>query len=117
VPVTVPRLNVGDKMEDCWLTSWCYLTGLVSAFNERQTKLGLKTIDSGIADLRNAMAHGVITAMDGLETPVCVKFGRSKDDFVQVKEKYVLTLEWLGEQTNRVYEAGTFVVERVQELR
>jgi hypothetical protein len=55
------------------------------------------------------MAHGVITAMDGLETPVCVKFGRSKDGFVLVKEKYVLTLEWLGEQTNRVYEAGTFV--------
>jgi hypothetical protein len=71
---------------------------------------------SGIADLRNAMAHGVITSVDGLDTPVCVKFGRRKDGFVQVEEKYALTLEWIGEQTNRAYEAGRFVVERVQEL-
>ncbi len=33
------------------------------------------------------------------------------------KKNNVLTLEWSGEQTNRVYEAGRFVVERVQELR
>jgi hypothetical protein len=110
-------LNVGDQVEDCWLSSWSYLTGLVGAFNERQTRLGLKTIDSGIADLRNAMAHGVITSVDALDTPVCVKFGRGKDGIVRVEEKYVLTFEWIGEQTNRVYEAGRFVVGRVQELR
>jgi hypothetical protein len=111
-------LEVGDQIEDCWLTTWCYLTELVNAFNEHQRTLQLQTIDPGLADLRNAMVHGVITAQDDLQIPSCIKFSRpDSGGLVHVEAKYPLTFEWIGEQTDRVYRAGLLVIERIHELR
>lgn len=113
----IASLAVGDHIEESWLTSWSYLTGLIQAYNERQDAVGLRQIDGKIADLRNAMAHGTITAGDDREPYSLIKFSPVTDGAALVVAKYVLTYEWIGEQTDRVYNASLQVNQRIQELR
>lgn len=111
------NLSVGDRMEESWLSQWCYLPELIGNYNQRQASLGLDPIDTGITDIRNAMAHGVITAEGNAKPLSCVKFGRPKGGSVTVEGKFALSFDWIGEQTDRVYRAGLSVNQRIQELR
>ena len=99
-------LNVGDRVEENWITKHCYLSDLVREYNELQDKLGRadRKIDIGIVDVRNALAHGIVTApaVGGILT--LIKFGgaaRSR----QVTEKVDMTLDWMTTQIARVPDA------------
>ena len=113
----IAALSVGDEVEESWLTSWSSLTDLIAAYNDHQAKLGLEPIDAGIADLRNALAHGCITGATATDPYALVRFDRPKGGTVRVLEKYVMTFAWIGEQTRRTFDATSAVVQRVEELR
>jgi hypothetical protein len=101
-------LNVGDQVEENWITKHCYLSGLVSEYNGLQDKLGQpqRKIDSGIVDLRNALAHGFVTAATAGGVLTLMKFGRgSAPRSLQVTDKVEMTPEWMSEQAVRVRDA------------
>lgn len=109
-------LNVGDAMPVSWLTDWRYLSQLIETYNTRQLPAELPGVDPGISDLRNALAHGGITA-SGTEPLSLVKFGWPRDGSVRVCEKHVMTLQWIGSQTERALAAARAVIIRMHELR
>lgn len=101
-------LNVGDQVEENWITKHCYLSELVSAYNTLQAELGRpqQTIDPGIVDLRNALAHGFVKAPAAGGILTLMKFGRGATPrSLQVTEKVNMTPEWMSEQMVRVRDA------------
>jgi len=103
-------LNVGDQVEENWITKQNYLSDLVNAYNALQDELGRpeQKIDSGIVDLRNALAHGFVTASDAGGILTLMKFGKGKGPTprpLQVTAKIELTPEWMSEQMVRVRDA------------
>jgi hypothetical protein len=113
----VASLSVGDELQDCWITSWSYLSDLVAAYNERHAKLGLEQVDAGIVDLRNALAHGCISAETPAAPYTLIKFDRPRGGVARVAEKHVMTFEWIGEQTRRTAAASRAVARRIHEIR
>jgi hypothetical protein len=101
-------LNVGDQVEESWITKHCYLPDLVNSYNQIQDKLGRpeQKIDSGIVDLRNALAHGFVTAPAAGGILTLMKFGKgSARRSLQVTQKVDMTPEWMSQQTVRVRDA------------
>jgi hypothetical protein len=101
-------LNVGDQVEENWITKHCYLSDLVSAYNTLRSELGRpqQTIDLGIVDLRNALAHGFVTAPAAGGTLTLMKFGKGRAPrSLQVTAKIEMTPEWMAEQMMRVRDA------------
>jgi hypothetical protein len=115
----IAEMKLGEEIEKSWMTDDCYLSDLILAYNERQALAGLTQIDTGIRDLRNAMAHGIIMA--GSKTSpaaTCIKFARPKkgSSVTTVEAKYEMTFEWIGEQTRRVLTATAAVNKRLHEF-
>jgi hypothetical protein len=102
--------NVGDQVEENWITKHCYLSDLVNAYNALQDELGRpeQKIDSGIVDLRNALAHGFVTAAAAGGILTLMKFGKGKGPAprsLHVTAKIEMTQEWMSEQMVRVRDA------------
>ena len=58
----IAELTVGTELPESWLTKFAYLSTFIAEYNQQQTAGGLPTIDAGILDLRNELAHGLISA-------------------------------------------------------
>jgi hypothetical protein len=99
-------LNVGDQVEENWITKHCYLSDLVSAYNALQGGRPQQTIDPGIVDLRNELAHGFVTAPAAGGVLTLMKYGKGlASRSLQVTAKVEMTPEWMSEQTARVRDA------------
>jgi hypothetical protein len=107
-------LNVGDQAAENWITKRCYLSDLVTAYNELQGERGRpeRKIDAAVVDLRNALAHGFVTAAVPGGILTLMKFGRgSAPRSLEVTEKVELTPEWMADQLARVRDVFFSVVE------
>lgn len=113
----IANLNVGEQIEDCWLSGYSYLSELVDAFNARQIAAGKVPVDRGIVDLRNALAHGQISSPGTTGHFTLIKFGRKSGTTVPVVERHDLTYEWFDRQLRLTNAAHRAVTQRVSELR
>lgn len=112
-------MSVGEEIEKSWISDDSCLTDLIAAYNKRQAAAGLVQIDEDIPDLRNAMAHGIIIAGDqSSPAATCIKFARpeNRSSVTTVEAKFVMTFEWIAEQTRRLYITGVAVNSRLREL-
>jgi len=108
-PSTEPlNLKVGDHVELNWITKDCTLGVLIGEYNKLQVERGTpeNSIGDEILDLRNALAHGFISAMVVGGVLTLTKFGRTvKGGPLVVTQKVDLTPDWLQMQLGRVRDA------------
>ena len=114
----IAELTVGTQLPESWLTKFAYLSTLVAKYNERQAADGLATIDAGILDLRNELAHGLISAA-GPKDPwyTLVRLGPPQNGVVTVLAQWEMMPDWINDQTRRVNDAVMSVNVRLKELQ
>ena len=96
------------------LTSWDSLRELVGAYNSYSPTL---RIDEGIADLRDALAHGRILATGPASDLTLIRFSNPRQTTTVTVEKVErLTPDWLRQQIHRVNVAVVRVRNRIREL-
>ncbi len=113
----VADLRVGESIPETWITTWENFSPLIAEYNRRCAELGRPRIDTAIGELRNALAHGSISAQSANEPMTLIRYERPRAGTVRVVNKHVLTLEWLSQQSARVFEAAAMVLRHQQELR
>ena len=114
----IAELTVGTQIPECWLTKYAYLSTFIAEYNQRQSAGGLATIDDGILDLRNELAHGLIsTARPRDPSYTLVRFGPARNGVVTVIAQWEMTPDWLSDQIRRVNDALIGINARLMELR
>ena len=115
---TLRDLKPGDVLPENFLTNWGSLGNLIREYNARETARGGAAIDSGIVDLRDALAHGRISSSTAASQYRLIRFSKPRggDRKVTVEQIDTLTLEWLDQQIRRTVAATVPVHNRIMEL-
>jgi len=99
-------LNVGDTVPLNAFTNYDGLLQCIRKYNNRIKTLSddLK-VDETLVDIRDAIAHGRVSASSPSASLHLLKFSRPKttDNHVKVTFSISMTEEWLSGQTKRVY--------------
>lgn len=96
---------VGSELPVNEITSWDSLIQLIEKHNKWAVNQGEKEIDKSIVDLRDALAHGRVSASSPNESLRLLKFSEPINGKVQVVFNEVLSLEYLNRQIKRVRKA------------
>jgi hypothetical protein len=96
---------VGTVLPESDLTSYDSLGDLVAKFNTVAAAGGTKQIDADLVNLRDALAHGRVSAPLADEHLRLLKFERPKDGAVKVSFNEVMTMDWFKNAKARVIEA------------
>ena len=112
------NLEKDDWVQENPITNYDSLRVLVKKVNEQLGDLEVPDrIDETVADLRDAIAHGRITALHPEGPYRLLKFSRAKEGMVQVEVAKTLSPSWLREQVTRT-KKETEKVQRIgQSLR
>lgn len=111
-------LKVGDVLPENFLTDWRTLKMLIGEYNKLEAVRGGLRVDPAIVDLRDALAHGRLSASTLTSEHRLIRFSRPNGNGeVRVEAVYAVTLEWLGEQTDKVARAMQVVFARITELK
>lgn len=100
----VYSLPVGTDVPLSDLTSYDSLGNLIDKYNDHAEEVGLSTIDRSLVDVRDALAHGRVSATDPSDIMRLIKFSRPNNGSVTVTFNAVLSEEWFKEQKRRVLE-------------
>jgi hypothetical protein len=99
-----------------WITSWHQLGKLIDEYNRREQQLGSKDLlDTGIVDIRHAIAHGRVIGLSTEEPLRLLRFSKPVDgaSTVALERRYTVTIEWMGEQVRMVRAAILTVHARI----
>jgi hypothetical protein len=114
----IAGLKVGDRLPKSSLTKHAFLSEFVDEYNKRQTAAGLATVDIDIVDLRNELAHGLISATSpGDPTFTLIRLGKAQDGMVPVIARSEMTFDWLGDQCGHLNAVLGQVNARLHELK
>jgi len=110
-PIGIPRgtdiysFPVGSEVPENELTSYDSLGILIAKFNRAMIAQGKPTIEPALVDLRDAVAHGRVSAptRDGYFR--LLKFDRPVAGRVKVTFNEVMTEVWFKAQTERAWAA------------
>lgn len=106
---------VGTELPESELTSYDSLGQLIDKYNAEMRKLGHPKIDPTLVELRDALAHGRVSAGTIDENLRLVKFDRPINGRVRVSFNEALTTSWFTKQKKRVYDAAQSVYSHVEE--
>ena len=87
------------------LTSYDSLGDLISKFNKEMDKQGKLKIDESLVAIRDALAHGRVSASVSDETLRLLKFDKPQDGRVRVVFNEELSEEWFMRHKSRVRDA------------
>ena len=105
---------VGSELPDNDMTSYDSLTQLLAKFNREMKLRGAPEIDDGLIDLRDALAHGRVSAAVGDENLRLLKFDKPIDGKVRITFNEVMTEEWFTGQKARVLAAIKQVYQQIE---
>lgn len=94
------RLVVGDEVPLNALTDYSTLGTLISRYNS-QVALSAR-VDASLAELRDAIAHGRISAPNTRSGLVLLKFAKPLGDTTRVTHSEALSRVWFAHQTTRL---------------
>lgn len=97
--------EVGQKLPENDLSSYDSLGILVAKYNDAAAGLGYNLIDAGLVEIRDALAHGRVSAPLPSDTLRLLKFSRAQANQVEIRFNEQLTEEWLTKQIGRVRDA------------
>ena len=111
-------MNGGDIVPENAFTNYDTLSKLIKKYNRHPKILsaGL-TIDKSLVDIRDAIAHGRVSATDPSSSLKLLKFGEPNNKRVEVTFSVLMTKEWFSEQISRVYNAILKVSEANERLQ
>ena len=96
---------VGTELPENELTSYDSLGDLIEKFNAEMEMRGLSKIDPTLVEVRDALAHGRVSASSKNDNLRLLKFDKPKNGKVRVVFNEKLTETWFANQIKRVYEA------------
>jgi len=100
------------------LTKHAFLSEFVAEYNKRQMAAGLATIDVEIVDLRNELAHGLISVASAADPAfTLIRLGKAQDGAVPVIARWEMTADWLRDQCARVNAVLRQVNARLHEVK
>jgi hypothetical protein len=100
---------VNTKLPVSELTSYDSLRTLITKYNAEANKLGKPSIDENLADIRDALAHGRVSASEPGANLRLLKFSKPKDGYVSVTFSETMSSEWFTAQKKRVFDAMLLV--------
>jgi len=108
---------VGAELPLNELTSYDSLGELIAKFNSQAAQLGLPAVDATLVEIRDALAHGRVSA-DVIENDLrLLKFSKPDDGSVRVTFNERLSSEWFTNQKKRVIRAIELVHKNGPKLR
>jgi len=111
-------MNEGDIVPENALTNYDTLGQLIKKYNGHPKILSASlTIDETLVDIRDAIAHGRVSAEMPSSSLKLLKFDKPKNGQVRVTFSVTMTKEWFGEQIKRVYNAVLRVSEANDRLQ
>lgn len=102
---------VGEKVPENDFTSYDSLGMLIEKYNDAANDRRYELIDATLVDVRDALAHGRVSAPLASGTLRLIKFSRPQSNQVEITFNQELTAEWLTKQVTRVHDA-LFAVQR-----
>ncbi len=110
-PIGIPHgtdiysFPVGTKLPENELTSYDSLGLLITKFNNEMAKRGLPQIDSTLVEIRDAVAHGRVSAHTKQGYLRLLKFDKPENRRVCVTFNEELTEAWFTKHTRRIFAA------------
>ena len=112
------EMNRGDIVPENAFTNWDTLKQLIEKYNSNPQILSAGLIvDETLVDIRDAIAHGRVSAPTPSASPKLLKFNKPKGNQVEVTFSVSMTKEWFGEQIKRAYNAVLKVNEANEKLQ
>jgi hypothetical protein len=99
---------VGSTLPVCPLTNYDTLGKLIKKFNEIADAQGKPKVDPALVEIRDALAHGRIAALDEGQPMRLIKYSRpleTEKTTVRVTFNAELNDSWFGDQRRRVISA------------
>jgi hypothetical protein len=103
--VSIYTNPVGSFVPESALTEFVYLSALIERFNAHQKDTDSPQIDTSIIDLRNALAHGLVSAPMEDSTMHLMKFGKAISGVVPVTVNEAMTDQWFKAQISKAANA------------
>ncbi len=100
-PNFLENITQGEQVEENAFTDYDTLAELIGKYNKKVGPVDSRLeVDSGIARIRDALAHGRIAGLSpSLKEPLrLVKYDRPANGLVHVTDFYILTREWFDEK-------------------
>lgn len=107
--IDIYSFPVGKDLPESELTSYDSLGELIRKYNKEVIKHHLVEIDLELVEIRDALAHGRISANGTNETLRLLKFSRPKEGRVTVLFNVEMTETWFVDQKQRVNSAMELV--------
>jgi len=104
---------VGTELPENELTNYDSLNVLIERFNKEMALRGLQGVDPSIVDLRDALAHGRVSAASPESHLRLLKFDRPINGRVRVTFNAELDEAWFKDQTKRTYQAIELVAKQL----
>jgi hypothetical protein len=106
----------GDQFGENFLTNWDSLDKLIKAYNLRERDRGGTEIDIALKDIRDALAHGRLTAPTLGKENRLIRFALPISGQVSVERVDIIDMPWLDKQIKFTSKIGRLVFARVEEL-
>ena len=98
-------LPVGTELAESEFTSYDSLGTLIDKFNALARQKGLQEINKSIVDIRDAFAHGRVSAPVVSDQLRLIKFSKPKNGKVKIIFNEVLTEKWFTDNKKLVLDA------------
>lgn len=98
-PIEFMKLTVGEWVPENYFTNYDTLNQLIQKVNSELNSHGLsERVDKSIVELRDALAHGRVLALNPQGPFRILKFSKPKNGKVQVTVSVDITPDWLSQQ-------------------
>ena len=98
-------LTVGSKVSESDITSYDSLGVLIDKYNAWAQANGHPQIDRSLVDVRDALAHGRVSAASPNDKLRLIKFSKPKNGMVTVMFNQRLSEEWFSSERRRLNNA------------
>ena len=98
-------LPIGTELLENDVTNYDTLGTIVEKFNTVSKQSGAKEIDKTIIEIRDAFAHGRVSAPAINDQLRLIKFSKPQNGKVKITFNEILTEEWFKERKKLVYDA------------
>ena len=110
-PIGIPKVKdiyqypVGSELPESEITSYDTLKDLINKHNQWAFTQGEQEIDESIVEVRDALAHGRVSASSPNDSLRLMKFSRPVNGKLRVVFNEMLSVEYLNRQIERVHKA------------
>ena len=114
-PIGMPKgidiysFPMGTELPENEMTSYDSLSQLIDKFNTEMKTRALPEIDPTLVEVRDALAHGRVSASSPNDNLRLLKFDKPKNGRVRVIFNEKMTEGWFTSQKKRVYDAVQLV--------